>query len=364
MPSIFRNGILGFIPQRDWLSVNFSPRRQNDPTDVIFGDEKTENIEASWQSIQDEYMIPVMAMFHAFDVEAQKTFRIPVDTHSVEKGLIKVKSNVSELLAKLKKNGVQGDQAIYDYVFDDGLRLADQVVTRTKVAKNELLATGKVTIKENNLDITVDYNVPDANLNKTLDFGSGADKSIPDQFQDLIDETAEKGITLDGMMLSQKNLTRMRQDAAVQKAINGVYMTGQLVSNNAIRAWLSEEYGINKVIVNDQSYNTAGAMNEDTGIPTLTRHRYFPANKISFFATNNAGHVGTALWGDPPETEVQDAPEVAVETSGVSPYIYLTQWREGFDPCITWTKASTLFIPVLYNPNALYVASVIMTPGA
>jgi hypothetical protein len=30
---------------------------------------------------------------------------------------------------------------------------------------------------------------------------------------------------------------------------------------------------------------------------------------------------------------------------------------------VTWTKASALFMPVLYNPNALYVAAYANTPG-
>lgn len=47
----------------------------------------------------------------------------------------------------LLRSGVQND-AMYDYVIRDGIMLADQVVTRTKVAKNEVLATGKMTIKE------------------------------------------------------------------------------------------------------------------------------------------------------------------------------------------------------------------------
>ena len=53
-----------------------------------------------------------MAQFHGFDVEAQKTFRIPVDTHNIENGLIKVKLNQSERLRELIRAGVQGDDAI------------------------------------------------------------------------------------------------------------------------------------------------------------------------------------------------------------------------------------------------------------
>lgn len=359
--SIFRDNILGYIPEKDWLSVGFDVQRQGDPIDGLFGDEKTDNLVAYWQSIANEYQIPVMAQFHGFDVEAQKTFRIPIDTHNIEKGLIKVKLNQSERLRELTRAGVQGDDALYEYVMNDGLRLADQVVTRTKVAKNELLATGKVTIKENDLDLTVDYGVPAANLNKTLDFGAGAAKPLPDQLQDLVDETTAKGITLNGMVLPRAILTKLRQNSAIQKAVNGVNMVGQLVRNSDFRAYMDEEYGITNIVTNDLTYNVPGALSASTGVPALTATRYYPANKVSFFATNNAGRIGAGLWGDPPEVDAARAFDGGVSASGASPFVYISQWGET-DPAVLWTKASALFMPVLYNPNALYVASVIDTP--
>ena len=359
--SIFRDNILGFIPEKDWLSVGFDVTRQNDPIDGLFGDEKTDNLVAYWQSIANEYQIPVMAQFHGFDTEAQKTFRVPIDTHNIEKGLIKVKINESERLRELMRSGVQGDENLYEYVMNDGLRLADQVVTRTKVAKNELLATGKVTIKENDLDITVDYGVPAGNLNKQLDVGNGATKSLPDQLQELVDETTAAGITLTGMVLPRAVLTKMRQNAAIQKAVNGATMVGQLVRNTDLKAYLNEEYGIADIITNDLTYNVPGALNATTGIPALTAHRYYPANKVSFFATNASGRIGAGLWGDPPEVDAARAFDGGVAASGASPFVYISQWGEK-DPAVLWTKASALFMPVLYNPNALYVASVISTP--
>ena len=149
MPRIaWENNIMGFVPKTDWLDIPFQITRPNDPADIVFGDQKTDNLVAEWESIASEYQIPVMAQFHGFDTEAQTTFRVPIDNHNIEKGLIKVKINQSERMRALLRSGVQGDEAMYEYVINDGVRLAEQVVTRTKVAKNELLATGQVTTKE------------------------------------------------------------------------------------------------------------------------------------------------------------------------------------------------------------------------
>ena len=92
----WENNILGFIPKTDWLDIPFQIQRPNDPADLLFGDQRTDNLVAEWESIAAEYQIPVMAQFHAFDTESQTTLRVPIDHHNIEKGLIKVKINQSE----------------------------------------------------------------------------------------------------------------------------------------------------------------------------------------------------------------------------------------------------------------------------
>lgn len=355
----FENNILGFIPQEEWLDMGFEVRRPNDPIDGLFGDQTTDNLMASWQTIASEYQIPVMAQFHGFDTEAQTTFRIPVDNHNIEKGLIKVKINQSERMRALIRSGVRNDQ-LYDYVINDGVRLADQVVTRTKVAKNELMATGQVTIKENNLDLTVDYGVPQEQTQLTLDFGAGAEEDVSSQIQDIIDMATDKGVVITGILTSKKNITKLRKNADLQKAINGNVGEGALISRSALEGYLSDEFGITQIVENDLTYGASAAIGSD-GRPSITTSRYFPADKITFFATNPGGKMGIGLWGPSPESDAGQFMDV--NTSSESPYVYITQWMEK-DPAVLWTKASGLFMPVLYNPNSLFIASVTETAGA
>ena len=347
----WERNIMGFIPQDEWLSIGFDVRRLTDPVDGLFGDIKTDNLVAYWESIAAEYQIPVMAQFHGFDTETLKTFRVPIDTHNIEKGLIKVKLNQSERMRALIRSGVRED-ALYDYVINDGLRLADQVFTRSKVAKNELLATGQVTIKENNLDLTVDYGVPAAQKAFTLDLSKEAD--IPSQLQEIIDYAQNIGVTITGMITAKKNLTKMRNNEALQIAIGGANAVGALIGNAALRAYLEQEFDINTIITNDLTYGADATIGAD-GRPVIQTERYFPVDTITFFATVNGNQLGTGLWGDPPEVDV--ARFMDVRTSDVSPYVYVSQWVEN-DPTVLWTRASGLFMPVLYSPNSLFIASV------
>ena len=357
MAERFENGVFGLVPQADWLTVGFNVTRPNDPIDGLFGDERTDNLVAYWQSIANEYQVPMMAQFHGFDTEAQTTFRIPVDTHNIEKGLIKVKINQSERLRALTRAGVRQDE-MYDYVIRDGVRLADQVVTRTKVAKNELMATGKVTIKENNLDLTVDYGVPEDQIDSKTGIDFGDDADVVGQIQDIVDKAAAKGQTLNGLLTSRAVITKMRQNKSIQGAINGTIAAGQLVRRTAFDAFMEEEFGIGRIITNDLTYGSSATI-EENGRPKVETSRYYPADGMTFFSTNPAGRLGVGLWGDPPETDVAGLLNVGGST--VSPYVYITQWSEK-DPAVLWTKASALFIPVLYNPSSLWITKVKANP--
>jgi len=346
----WENNVLGFVPREDWLSIPFNPTRQGDPADALFGDLKTDNIAAKWQSLNAQYQIPVMAQFHSFDVESQTTVRVPVDTHNIEKGLIKVKINQSERMRALLRAGVQNDQ-MYDYVINDGVNLAEQIITRTKVAKNELLATGKVTIKENNLDLTVDYGVPASQTGFVIDLGKDAD--IMGQIQTIIDQAKAAGVILNGLITSQANLTKMRKNTSMQTIIGGNIAAGGLLRLTALKDFLAEEFGLVNIIVNDLTY--AAERTEKDGTVSQTIKRYYPENKITFFAQVNGGKLGTGLWGDAPEVDAANLMNVG--GSAVSPYVAISQWTEN-DPAVMWTKASALFMPLLFNPNSLWIAEV------
>lgn len=77
-----------------------------------------------------------MAQVHGFDTEAAIGTRPTLEKVTIEKLLIKEKINQSEKTRMYLKTGVS-EQALVSYVFDDMGRLADNVKTRTEVAKME-----------------------------------------------------------------------------------------------------------------------------------------------------------------------------------------------------------------------------------
>lgn len=352
----FENGIFGLVPKEEWLDVGFNVARPNDPVDSLFPDEYSDNLVAKWQEIANQYQLPVMADFHSFDSRTNIATRIPVDTHSIEKGLIKVKINQSERMRALLRSGVQND-AMYDYVIRDGIILADRVVTRTKVAKNEVLATGKMTIKENDLDLTIDYGVKPEQTEFTLDFSEDAD--IPAQIQFIVDSALDVGTTLNTIVTSRKVINRIRANTAIQKRINGNLGAGAYVSNAALETFFSTEYGINRIITNDLQYNIDGGIGAN-GRPIRNMKSFYPQNKITFLGLGNAmTRLGAGLWGQTPEETINTANTgLNVNQSGQHRYVMVSQWVEN-DPVVLWTRASGLFMPVIFNPQSIWIGTVV-----
>lgn len=347
----WENNVLGLIPREDWIDVgiNYSVET-NDAIDGLFGDERTDNLVARWEAIASQYKIPMMAQFHGFDTQTQQTFRVPVDTRNIEKGLIKVKAPLSERLRALTKTTTSNEQ-IYDFVLNDGLRLATQVITRTKVAKYELMATGKITIKENNLDLNVDYGVPAENTQYIIDISEEAD--ITGQIRTIVKAAREQGVNLNGILTSDDVIDEILRNKTLQTAIRGNVGAGATLYEDELRDYLRRRFGITQLITNDQYYGKSADDIED-GRPKVNSARYFPDNKITFFATNPRGRIGTGLWGEPPEADIQNFTGATPSTE--SQFVYITQWIED-DPAVLWTRASGLFIPVLYDPYSLYIAT-------
>lgn len=149
---------------------------------------------------------------------------------------------------------------------------------------------------------------------------------MPKLLQALIDEATDNGVTLTGIYTSKANITKMRSNAAIQKAVNGNVGAGALVRADAFNAYLNEEFGIQRVIANDLTYAVENGVGAN-GRPNRTTKRYYPKDKITLFAANPSGRLGEGLWGDPPETDAGAFMQVGA--SGVSRMsTFRSGWRK------------------------------------
>lgn len=336
--------ILTLISDVDRLSFSqtLSVARPAYLGDRLFPDQKTENLKAEYLRLANGATLPVMATVHAFDTEAEIGSRPTFDKMEVEKLLIKRKINQTERVRLLSESGVYSDDAIVRYVFDDMRLMADAVKVRTEVAKMEVLSTGKMNIKENRLDMQVNYHVPAENTTFELDLSEDAD--IIGQLQTIADQAADNGYTITEAVTSNKVLRKLATNKGIQTLIFGAVGQGTYVPNERLRGLFSQLFGFGTITTYDLRYKTQKADG------TELTHRFFPEDKITFIG---APQVGVGLWGVSPE----EAEYGQYNDKSADQYITITQWATP-DPVAVWTKATGLFIPVLPDPNALFIATV------
>lgn len=338
--------IMKMISQKDLLdfSQNLSVTR-NYMGDRYFPDTKTEHFEAEYYRLSDGLRLPSMAKVHSLNTEAAIGKRPTFERVTVEKLFIKEKINQTERVQLYLDKGVSTN-SILEYVYDDMGRLAESVKTRTEVMKMELLSSGEITVKENNLNFKVDYKVP-ANQKVSYNW-SDTKADILGDIQNMVDIAKSKGKTVNRAITSTKIMGLIRKNETIQAAINGNNGVGRFVSNIQIATLLNDVFSFN-IEVNDEQYKYEKASGKDETA------RYFAEDKFTLIETSVSGTVGTGLWGVTPE-ELAYGPYT---TKSSDQYITISQWQTP-DPVATWTKASGLFIPVLPDPTALTIATITM----
>lgn len=312
--------------------------------DTLFPDIKTQHMKAEFYRLSDPLMLPTMAQVHALDTETHIGQRPTLEKVKLEKMFIKEQINQSERLQLWLEEGVTDANTITQYIFDDVSRLTESVKTRTEVMKMEAICTGKITVDENGAKFSIDYQVP-ANNKKAFTWSSKTADIIGD-IQNLVDSAKAVGQTITTMVTSTKTISYMRQNEGIQTAIYSALGKGTYVSTTLLNQLVNDMFGI-RIIVQDEFYRYEDAKG------VLKSKRYFDENKAVFLSTLANGTLGNGLWGTTPE-ELANGPWTSKnQTQYITAVMY-----EKPDPVSVWTKAAGMFVPVLANPNGLFIGTV------
>ena len=320
--------ILEMIKSKDRLSFsqNYSVKRPYRGA-TLFPDIKTPNLEAEYCRLSNGSALPTVAQVHAFDTEAVIGTRPTLEKVTVEKFLIKEKINQSEKTKQYTKNGVD-ESGLIGFIYDDMGRLADSVVARAELMKQNVMSDGKITIKENGLNFVIDLGVPASNR-VTADW-SDPKHNILGDISAWKKVAKDQGQTITRVQTSEKILSYMQNNEGIQTAINGTLGVGAFVSVVQVNTLMQQMFSIS-IETNEDIY--ADLEKQSNG--TLKRK------------------VGTGLWGITPEEEAYGP----WTEKSQKQFVTITQW-ETPDPVATWTKASGLFVPVLPNPEGIVIATI------
>lgn len=304
---------------------------------TIFPDTKTQYLKAEYYRLMAGQRLPEVAFVHALDTEAEIGSRPGFEKVLTEKLFIKRKINQSERLQQAIENGVPDDNNLKKFVFDDAANLFEGVVARANVMKGQFLSTGIVKIKENHVDMSIDYGVT-SDAKVTLTDWSKPDADIMGDISKMVAIAEDNGYVINKALTSLKMINYMRNNTAMQTAVLGA-ANKRLLTKQELTNLLMQEYGFT-IDRCDEKYRYRKADG------TLKTGRYFKEDVFTLYEANANGSFGSGLWGVTPE-ELEYRQFIQEENRS---FVTLSMWATP-DPVAVWTKASGMFVPVAPKAN-------------
>ena len=305
--------------------------------DTIFPDVKTQYLKAEYYRLMSGQRLPEVAFVHALDTEAEIGTRPGFEKVLTEKLFIKRKINQSERLRQAIENGVPDNEALKNFVFDDAANLFESVVARANVMKGQFLSTGAVTVKENHVDMRIDYGVP-ATAKVTLTNWATPEADIMGDIQKMVTVAEDNGYVVNKALTSLKMINYMRNNTAMQTAVLGA-ANKRLMTKQELANLLMQEYAIT-IDRCDEKFRFRKADG------SLKTGRYFKEDVFTLYEADANGSFGTGLWGVTPE-ELEYRQFIQEENRS---FVTLSMWATQ-DPVAVWTKASGMFVPVAPKAN-------------
>lgn len=329
---------LGMLKGEQWIEISEGfdyLRATRDFTGLkLFPMFRTDNMKLAVASLVEGADVPVMAVVHALDAEAQIADRPDFKELQYELLLVKRKINQGEALRKkIRDLGMSSEErAVIEAVYNDAANLIAQVLTRFEVMADEALCTGRLTIDENDVDVTVDYNLPDEHRLVVSSWSSSAHDILGDlvKIQKVAKNKIVRALVSDkvmGYITNNAKLNSIASDA-------GEYLTAAFARN-----YIANKFGIEFIEVG----GTYKLNHQST-----TEYNFFDEDVIVFLTTD--GTLGYTYVTTTPEEDLG----IAARTNGFVTVSQKVEW----DPAALWTKASAVGFPAFRDIKQLYICTV------
>lgn len=335
--------ILELFEQREVLTYLQNRKYPALAGEALFPEVKRQSLK--FDEIRGAMKVPVVASVHAFDTEAEIGSR-EAEKRAMELALIKRKMQLKEedIIALENPRNSAEQEYLMKEVYNDIDVLVQGVRARVEAMRMEALATGKITIDENGLNGTVDYNVPLENQEVL----SGTDlwsSDESDPIQDILRWVNSMPVKPTRALTSNTVLLRL----LTHPKLTVLSKTGQigLMTLPELDAIMTS-YGFPIIRTYDEVYRK---QNQDGTYETI---RYFPEKQFVMFGD---GPLGQTIYG-PTAEEIRLRRDPSIETSMVGNVLAMV-YEENLDPVSTWTKAVATAMPSFPTAGEIFQATVI-----
>jgi Phage major capsid protein E len=236
------------------------------------------------------------------------------------------------------------DSAIINQIYADAERMVRAVQGRIEVARGQLLTTGKVTIAENNMSIEADFSLPVThNVTVGVSWADPAAAILSDllAWQEVyIDDT---GVAPAEMILSQKAFNYMLTNSEFRDTASFGGTTPMRLTAEVVLQIL-QSYSLPVPVIYDTKVRIAGVQT-----------RVIPEDKLILLPPSGE-MLGETFYGVTAEA-LKLGSKGLIKQSAMPGIVALVLENE--NPVQTFTLAAATAMPVLGNPELLFVADLV-----
>lgn len=305
----------------------------------LFPEVKRNSLE--FDMITEGSRTPVIASVHGFDTEAEIGSR-EAGEQALELALIKRKMQMKEkeIIALQYPRNEAEKKYLTSCVYNDFDVLNQGIRARVELMRMELLATGKITLKENGLSAVIDYGVPETHKVANVDWDLETNDPIEDMltWYNLMETKPSRVLT------SNTILMKLLKHPKIIARLFGSNTT-RIATAGELNTYL-ESLKLPKLYTYDEVYRKQKGRKYET-------HRYFPENA---FVMMPATELGETIYGPTAEEIVltSESDVTAEEVGKILDVIY----TETKDPVGTWKKAVATALPSCPYADELFQAEI------
>ncbi|RBO87968.1 major capsid protein [Nocardia puris] len=288
------------------------------------------------------------ASFRAFDGNIPQLERDFVSTREVDLLPMSVQGSKGELerlmLEKARQDG-GNSAAIIQAIYDDLEAGVRAIRNRVEVARGELLSTGKITLDENGIQLTADYQVPEHHfVAPAVPWTSVAEATIVTDLTGWVElYIADVGAPPSGMIISRRTGGLIQRNAEFKAYSHSIAGTPQIVSRSIVNSVL-DDFNLPPIsAVYDTVINVGGV-----------DRRVIPEDRVIFLPPSGSPFAHVA-WGiTATALELVSAAQTDMAFAD-APGLVGVVVKSG-PPYKETTVVDSLLLPVLERPEALMVA--------
>jgi len=238
---------------------------------------------------------------------------------------------------------------IRDLLLRDSARIAASIDARFEVARGDALVNGELTIEEDGLSMTVEFNRdPSMEVTAAVPWSDHANAEVVDEMEGWLQAYSDlNGQPPGATLTSRKVMRNLARNAQIQAQLFPNSPDRRLTPGD-LNAFL-EEFGIPPITTYEAKVNWGGVA---TRIIPEDRFLFLPDSGTT---STDEGQLGATLWGT--TLEAQEAGYGIAPAD--HPGVVVAAFKESKTPIRVFTIGAAIGVPIMANPNLAMVADVL-----